>query len=267
MGSDWIMLHRKSLESRVFSDERLWRLWCWCLLRSNWKRSWYAGCELQPGQFACGREAASAELGISGSAWYRGMQKLQEIGCVKIEANNRFSVISIINWRKYQAKQGGGEQQTDSVSPTNTLVSGVPPDVSRTTGEQRMDSQRTTDEQQADTEEELLRRKEGKNYSLSNEVRELSNHWRESEEFRETWINWLGHLAGIKGPQFANPNREQVMLYELGRFKTEEATEVVRFSTLKGAGSLITNGDHKQPERTEKANGRAVRGKAVALRD
>lgn len=137
---DWIKLHRKSLDSRVFSDPCLWRLWCWCLIKSNWKRGWYCGCELQPGQFAIGREAASEELGISGSAWYRGMQKLQEFGSIRVEANNRFTIVSIVNWRKYQ-----GEVDNE-----------------RTTNEQQADNERTTSEQQADTIEEGKEVLEGK---------------------------------------------------------------------------------------------------------
>ncbi|MBK7092395.1 MAG: hypothetical protein IPH59_11860 [bacterium] len=35
------------------------------------------------------------------------------------------------------------------------------------------------------------------------------------------------------------------MLYQLGRFETAEAVDVVRFSTLKQAKNLIMNGDHK----------------------
>lgn len=136
--SAWLKLHRRSIDSRVFSDPHLWRLWCWCLIKSNWKRGWHLGCELLPGQFATGREAAAEELGVSGSAWYRGMKKLQEFGCIKLEMNNRFTKVSIVNWDKYQ-----GEVNNE-----------------RTTDEQPADNKRTTDEQPADTIEEEQEAKE-----------------------------------------------------------------------------------------------------------
>lgn len=150
--SDWLKLHRKSLESRVFSDPKLWRLWCWCLLKSNWKRGWYFGCEVQPGQFAIGREAASEELGVSGSSWYRSMQKLQEMGCIKLKANNRFTVVSIVNWAKYQAEVNN----------------------KRTTDEQPVDNKRTASEQPMDTIEEG---KEGKERKEGGEELALVTLW------------------------------------------------------------------------------------------
>lgn len=128
----WLKLHRKSIDSQVFSDPQLWRLWCWCLIKANWKRGWHLGCELLPGQFATGRHAAAQELGISGSAWYRGMQKLQEIGCIMLDVNNRFTKVSITNWERYQ-----GDLNNE-----------------RTTNEQQTDNWRATGEQPADTIEE-----------------------------------------------------------------------------------------------------------------
>lgn len=103
------------------------------------------GLELQPGQFATGREAASSDLGISGSAWYRGMQRLQELGSITIKANNRFTIVSIVKWESYQ-----GDVNNEW-----------------TTDEQRLNNKRTTDEQQADTIEEGKEIKERKNTSSS----------------------------------------------------------------------------------------------------
>lgn len=169
---DWIKLHRKSLDSRVFSDPVLWRLWCWCLIKSNWKRGWHCGCELQPGQFAIGREAASEELGVSGSGWYRSMQKLQEFGCIKMEANNRFTIVSIVNWRKYQ-----GELNNE-----------------KTTDEQQSDNGKTTEEQQKDTieeGEEVLEgkeAKEGKKKTLADK----------SAEIPSELLDWIAFWNSLK---------------------------------------------------------------------
>jgi len=105
------------------------------------------GLELQPGQFSTGREAASSELGISGSAWYRGMVKLQELGCIRMIPNNRFTIVSIEKWELYQGEVNN----------------------KRTTDEQQADNKRTTDEQQADTIEEGKESKECKETSSSTE--------------------------------------------------------------------------------------------------
>jgi len=130
---DFVFLHRSLLDSRVFSDEFLLRLWVWCLLKANWKSGWYQNREIKPGQFATGRSSAANEIGVDGSKWYRGMQQLQEFGNIKItNVNNRFTVVEVVNWRLYQSVSGP----------------------QRTTDEQPMDSLRTTDGQPVNTIEE-----------------------------------------------------------------------------------------------------------------
>lgn len=213
--SDWLKLHRKSLESRVFSDPKLWRLWCWCLLKSNWKRGWYLGCEIQPGQFAIGREAASEELGVSGSSWYRAMQKLQELGCIKLQANSRFTIVSIVNWAKYQADANSN----------------------RTAGEQRVNSQRTASEQQVDTIEEGLEGIERKNNSLSRHL--------ESERFSVAWDAWKNKQA-VNSGRMMDSATEHGQLFLLEGFATEEAVAIVEYSVSRTTcRNLILNGDHK----------------------
>ncbi len=225
--SDWLKLHRKSLESRVFSDPKLWRLWCWCLLKSNWKRGWYFGCEIQPGQFAIGREAASEELGVSGSSWYRAMQKLQELGCIKLQANNRFTIVSIVNWQKYQGEVNN----------------------KRTTSGQPVDNQRTTGEQLPDTIEEGLKFQEGLegNNSLS-----FSRHGKD-KRFQECWDKWLAKSTYQNGRSLDSIT-EQSQLYKLDKYDTEEAIEVVMFClSLANCKNLLADGQHKKqkPDSTE----------------
>jgi len=218
--SDWLKLHRKSLESQVFSDPATWRIWCWCLLKANWKKGFYGGAEIGPGEFATGRESASSELGISGSAWYRAIKRLQKLRCIELKANNRFTIISIVNWHKYQAESHN----------------------KRTTDGQQADSGRTTSEQQADTIEEGKEGLEGKN-SLS-----ISSHGK-SEKFREYWDKWLTKSAFQNGRPL-DEITEQAQLFKLEKYSTDEAIEVVVFClSLANCKNLLAEGEHKpKPE-------------------
>jgi uncharacterized membrane protein len=142
---DWLKLHRRSIDSQVFSDPHLWHLFCWCLLKTNWKDGWFKGVRVPAGSFATGRDAAGESLGMSGSSWYRGIKKLEEMGVIATQTNNRFTVISVVKWSFFQ----NGEQQANN---------------ERTTGEQQANNERTTGEQRVDTIEEgkKERREEGK---------------------------------------------------------------------------------------------------------
>ena len=151
MAGDWIKLHRQSLDSQVFSDPILWRLFCWCLMRANWKPGWFQGVEIPSGSFATGREAAGQQLGMSGIGWYRSMKKLQEFGLIELNPNNRFTVISVVKWSFFQ----NVEQQMNN---------------ERTTDEQRMNNKRTTDEQQKNTIEEGKKEKKEKKEGGGGEV-------------------------------------------------------------------------------------------------
>lgn len=115
MASDWIRLHRKALDSRVFSDDWLWRLWCWCLLKAAWKESWKDGRSLAPGQFATDCRGAAENLGTSPSKVYRGLHTLRQWGQIDMEAKRSFTVVTICNWKAYQIddreERNAGETQ------------------------------------------------------------------------------------------------------------------------------------------------------------
>jgi len=67
-----------------------------------------------------------------------------------------------------------------------------------------------------------------------------------SKEFGEVWRCWKNHLGEIFCP--LNPTAEDAVLMDLHRCWPEErdAIEIVRFSIIKRAKNLITNGDHKK---------------------
>ena len=169
MASDWIRLHRQSIDSRCFGDPFIWHLWCWCLLKTNWKSSWKDGREIKPGQFTCGRNQSADQLNCSGSKWYRGMQQLQEWGQITVETNSKWTTVTICNWTTYQERG----------------------DPDRTASEQPVNSERTASEQPVDTLKEGKNLKEGKKdppTPLAKPPPEL-----DTPEFGDAWVEWERH--------------------------------------------------------------------------
>jgi hypothetical protein len=74
----------------------------------------YQQIHLMPGDFIFGRKAASEELGINESKIYRFVEHLKSAGNLNIKPNNKFSVISIINWNSYQGDDCENEQQVNN---------------------------------------------------------------------------------------------------------------------------------------------------------
>lgn len=59
---------------------------------------------LQEGQFITGRKKAALELDMNESTSWKYILKLKDLGVIKVDSNNKFSIITIDKWRFYQSK-------------------------------------------------------------------------------------------------------------------------------------------------------------------
>ena len=133
IGTGFIKLHRAILNSEVFQNEALFKVWIWCLLKASYKKYSYsipagkgtAVIDLEPGQFVFGRKTAALELKMTEGGLYKRILKLKNSGNITVESNNRFSIITIVKWNTYQDCIGIGnsenmdekkEQQSNSKS-------------------------------------------------------------------------------------------------------------------------------------------------------
>ena len=119
----WIKLHRKLIESPVFDNPDMLKVWLWCLLKASHKEHTHlVGLQtvnLQEGQFVFGRKKASVELNLSENKIYRLMKTLETLGNIDMNPNNKFTLVTVGNWRKYQVDQQENEQQIDNKQTTN----------------------------------------------------------------------------------------------------------------------------------------------------
>ena len=119
----WIKLHRQLLESTVFDNERLLKLWVWCLLKATHREhDQLVGrrtVKLQPGQFIFGRKKAALALGYPESTVWEYMQLLQSMGNVNIKSNNKYSVVTLTQWALYQSDEPDSDSKTDNRSTTD----------------------------------------------------------------------------------------------------------------------------------------------------
>jgi hypothetical protein len=127
-GRGYIKVYRKLLSSAVFHDEGTLKVWMWCLLRANYDPVPldFAGEEIsiQPGQFVTGRFSAARELNMTDSRVYRLLKKLESWNNISINSNNKFSIITIVNYKEYQysdspVEQPANNQRTTSEQPAN----------------------------------------------------------------------------------------------------------------------------------------------------
>ena len=119
----WIKLHRQLLDSAVFDNPDLLKLWVWCLLRATHKEHrQMVGLQeigLQEGQFIFGRSMAAEKLNMSESKVYRLMKKLEGMNNISMKPNNKFTVVTVEKWVMYQGDNLESEQQTNNKRTTN----------------------------------------------------------------------------------------------------------------------------------------------------
>ena len=106
----WVKLWRQLLQSDVFADAELLRVFIWCLLRANHSPRSVAVktgrgqtvIRVEAGQFIFGRNTAAQELGSKPTPLWKRIQRLEKMGCICLKRNRHFSIITIVNWGTFQ---------------------------------------------------------------------------------------------------------------------------------------------------------------------
>lgn len=79
----WIKLHRKLLESMIFQNENILKIWVWCLLKaSHSEKEILVGRQivsLKKGEFVTGRKKAAEELKINENTFYTNIKLLERL--------------------------------------------------------------------------------------------------------------------------------------------------------------------------------------------
>lgn len=122
----WIKVHRKTLESPVFDNPKLFKIWMYCLFKVTHKDKIVivgkTKVELKAGQFIFGRRAVAEELKMNDRTVYDYMKLLEKLGMISMTSNNKFSVITVVNWGVYQSYEGNLQQQTTTQSTTQNAT-------------------------------------------------------------------------------------------------------------------------------------------------
>ena len=107
----WIKLYRKSIDSRVFQSEGLWKVWTWCLLKANHEDKWVpikigkgtTEVFVKRGQFVFGRKTAAKELKMPGRTVHYRMLKLATMRNLDIQTDTHYSIVTVCNYDVYQS--------------------------------------------------------------------------------------------------------------------------------------------------------------------
>ena len=137
----FIALHRSLLNWGWHDDPATGWLFVNLLLMANWTDSEWQGMTIKRGQLVTGRKALAAQTGLSEQTVRTSLNRLRSTNEITIASTNKFSVITIVNYGKFQDVPE---------MPTSTLTSSL-------TNDQPATNQQSTTKEQEEQEKQGIR--------------------------------------------------------------------------------------------------------------
>ena len=123
MEQGYVKLWRKCLDSGLLKNPTAWQLFGYLLLKATHRahRQLVGGMvfDLQPGDVIFGRSKAADELCVGEQSIRTALKLLEKLEIVTSKATNKCTVISFVNWDRYQDEQPAPNQQTNQHLTSN----------------------------------------------------------------------------------------------------------------------------------------------------
>ena len=128
-GLGWIKLPREILDDPIIKKPKLLQLYMYCYLRANHQESKIifndSIIKIERGSFITGRKKISMDLNIHETTIYNRLKSLRKLNYISIKPNSKFSILTIVNYDRYQSYELKDEQQhgnkiTTGKQQTNT---------------------------------------------------------------------------------------------------------------------------------------------------
>lgn len=133
MERGYVKLWRKCLDDGLLQNGPAWQLFGYLILKATHRpqRRIVGGAvfDLEPGEALFGRIKAAADLGLSEQQVRTAFSLLKRLGIVTGRATNKGTVISFVNWGKYQDERAPSRQEDTRRSnrtPTGAQPTGRP---------------------------------------------------------------------------------------------------------------------------------------------
>ena len=115
----FIKLHRSILKWEWWDDDTTLKVFLWLLLNANWEDSRYKGHEVPKGSLVVGRKKMAETLRISEQSVRTALDHLKSTNEITIKSTNRFSIVTIVNWEKFQCFDKESTNKSTNESPNN----------------------------------------------------------------------------------------------------------------------------------------------------
>lgn len=118
----WVKFHRKSLKSSVMKSPTVWWVWSWCLMKASHQDHKFPfngkDITIKKGQFITGRKKACKELKLTPQSYRTILLYLKNTSRITTQPTNKFTVVTVLNWDKYQLDNQQTNQPLTNQQPT-----------------------------------------------------------------------------------------------------------------------------------------------------
>lgn len=109
----WIWLHRSIINWEWYQDANTMRVFVHILLSANHSPGEWKGQSVQRGEFITGRKVLARELNLSERQIRTSLKRLKSTKEITIKSTSQYSIITIVNYNKYQTDKNPNDQQND----------------------------------------------------------------------------------------------------------------------------------------------------------
>jgi len=262
----WFKVYAAITDHPVFSDSQALRAFLWCIRRACWKRTYSHGKWIPRGSFWCGNRDAATECHSSINTWRQAMAKLVELELVTIETTATHTLVTIVNYGKYQGDESGatvskidtptdthtdtrGDTHTDTRGDTHTDTrSETPTDTrSRSTRTDRSVENTPAAAPPGDSPDKPVKPKATK--TAYDPLAEPIPPSLDTTLFRQAWAAWAAHRSEIKARLTPQSTKQQIrLLVELGH---DKAVETIRTSIRQSWRGLFPEQPKHNPQQRQ----------------
>jgi DNA-binding transcriptional regulator PaaX len=118
----WIKLHRQIIEWEWYKDDNTKSLFFHLLLSANHEAKNHRGILIEVGQVQTGRKKLALELGKTERQIRTAIKRLQTTNEITVKTTNKFSIITLVNYPKYQHLENENDQLNDQQDVPKTTT-------------------------------------------------------------------------------------------------------------------------------------------------
>ena len=175
--SGFIVINRKILKWEWYHDTNTLRLFVHLLLTANWEDKKWNGMVIKRGEFITSRKHLAKDTGLSEQQVRTALNKLISTNEITKTTTNKYTLITINNYKKYQNYTPPNNQQITTKQPTNNQQITTTKQYKQTNKNNNNNISTTTNNRQSLFE--LIEENFGRTLN-SIEIEELSN-WEDNE--------------------------------------------------------------------------------------